>query len=138
MSKKIKPNFLLNTSIWKIIFFGVILVGFIVVMIFVIGSVWIGHGVQTECKLAIKEFNKSECVQALLVKVQADNIVLAEKNKAVWTLGQLGDEQALPILKSLYTGEKCDHEKFLCQYELKKAIELLEGGFNVTRLVRKD
>jgi hypothetical protein len=50
-------------------------------------------------------------------------------------LGQLGDQKSLVVLKSYYTGEPCDHEKFLCQYELEKAIKLLEGGFNITAFV---
>ncbi len=106
-------------------------------MLFIIVAVWIDHGVKTECDLAKKEFGEGECVEALLVKVQNEQIPLTDRNKVVWALGQLGDNRALPILNSLYTGEKCDHEKFLCQYELRKAIKLLEGGFNVTQLARK-
>lgn len=32
-----------------------------------------------------------------------------------------------PALKSVYTGAPCDHDKYLCQYELGKAIKLCGG-----------
>jgi len=55
-----------------------------------------------------------------------------KRNHAIWALGQLGDKRALPSLEKLYTGEPCDHSKYVCQYELKKAIKLCRGGLNIT------
>ena len=64
---------------------------------------------------------------------------LKERNQAVWALGQIGDPSALPLLKKYYTGEECRHDKFLCQWELEKAISLTDGGFNATAWMwRKD
>jgi len=137
MKKKIKPIFSLNPKIWQTILAGITLISFIFIMLFIIVAVWIDRGVKTECDLAKKEFGEGECVEALSVKVQNEQIPLTDRNKVVWALGQLNDNRALPILNSLYTGEKCDHENFLCQYELQKAIKLLGGEFNVTQLVRK-
>jgi hypothetical protein len=48
---------------------------------------------------------------------------------AVWTLGQIGSERALPLLDELYQddpdGITCydRHDSLLCQYEIHKAIE---------------
>lgn len=52
---------------------------------------------------------------------------------AIWTLGQLRSEKALPLLKELYKedpkGKTCygKHDSVLCQYEIFKAIEAIKG-----------
>jgi len=57
-------------------------------------------------------------------------------NHAIWALGQLGDKRALPFLKSLLTGEPCDHETNLCQGEIKEAIQKLERNqFNLPKFL---
>jgi hypothetical protein len=56
-------------------------------------------------------------------------------NQDIWALGQIGDNRALPTLKRLHTGNKCDHDVDLCQYELEKAIDQVESGINITRPV---
>ena len=35
--------------------------------------------------------------------------------------------RSLPVLEAVYTGEPCDHEEVLCQYELEKAIKRCGG-----------
>jgi hypothetical protein len=62
---------------------------------------------------------------------------LRERNRAVCALGQIGDRRALPVLQKHYSGKPCDHGSALCQRELGKAIELVEGGVNATALVWK-
>jgi len=71
-------------------------------------------------------------VEALITYVNSENHSLRQMNRAVWALGQIGDERALPVLSQFYTGEPCDHDNCLCQRELQKAIQLCEGGFNAT------
>lgn len=71
-------------------------------------------------------------VLALLAIVESETQPLAERDRAVWALGQLGDPRALPLLERLYTDEPCDHETHLCQQELAKAIRGCRGGANVT------
>lgn len=66
-------------------------------------------------------------VDALIQAVQDEQRSLHERNRAVWALGRFRDERALPVLQTYYTGEKCRHDKFLCQHELKKAIDLCSG-----------
>lgn len=61
-------------------------------------------------------------VSALIGLMSADARPLRERNLAVWTLGRLSDARALPALAAAYTGEPCDHDRSLCQYELMKAI----------------
>ena len=99
----------------------------------VIISFLIGFNVKKECQRAQQEYS-GDCVEALSSFVEDEKHSLKERNSAVWALGQLGDKRALPVLKKYYTGEPCQHDKFLCQYELKKAIKLAEGSFNITAL----
>ena len=54
---------------------------------------------------------------------------------AIWTLGQIHSQKALPILKGLYNndpeGKTCygKHDSVLCQYELYKAIKAEESNW---------
>ena len=74
-------------------------------------------------------------VSALMAFIDDEERELAERNRAVWALGQIGDARALPALEKRYTGESCDHDRFLCQYELKKAIRKCRGSVNLTSWV---
>lgn len=66
-------------------------------------------------------------VAALIAYTQSDPPPLQQRNLAVWRLGRLGDAETLVPLTRLYTGTACAHGKFLCQYELTKAIRILGG-----------
>ncbi len=71
-------------------------------------------------------------IEALITYVKSENHSLRQRNRAVWALGQIGDERALPVLEKSYTGGPCDHDNLLCQGELQKAIKLCKGSFNAT------
>ena len=78
--------------------------------------------------------DQEECVSALIKQLDDEDNSLRERNYAIWSLGQLGDEQALPVLEKYYTGiipDREPYDKTLSQYEMKKAIKLLEGGVNL-------
>ena len=94
----------------------------------------IGHQVNEVVDTA-QARSPGEPVAALLAMASSPSQGLAERNRAVWALGQLGDSMALETLESLYSGQGCDHSVRLCQRELRKAIRACEGGFNVGALV---
>jgi hypothetical protein len=71
-------------------------------------------------------------VEALIAYVKSEDHSLRKRNLAVWALGQIGDKRALPVLTESYTGQPCDHDHYLCQGELQKAIKLCQGNFNAT------
>jgi hypothetical protein len=71
-------------------------------------------------------------VEALIAYVKSEDHSLRKRNLAVWALGQIGDKRALPVLNQFYTGGPCDHDHYLCQGELQKAIKLCQGSFNAT------
>jgi HEAT repeat protein len=79
-------------------------------------------GVAENAALAQHEF-PGDRVEALIAYVDSDRHLFRERNHAVWALGQIGDSRALPVLLKHYTGAECQHDRFLCQRELKKAIE---------------
>ena len=85
-------------------------------------------GLNDCCTLAQSEHpHLGDDVAAMMDYVQSESHSLRERNLVVWALGQARDSRALPILESYYTGDKCDHNRSLCQSELAKAIKLCRG-----------
>jgi len=107
------------------------------VVLAVAAFIALGRWIQVEARqmgtAAMEQF-PGDRVEALMALVQSERHTLAERNRAVWALGQLRDARALRVLEKYYTGEPCDHARFLCQHELKKAIALVKGeGFDPMR-----
>jgi len=95
----------------------------------VAGIYWrIHRSVQHYCAVAQQAHPcPGDDVGALIAYMNSPEHSLQERNHAVWTLGRLRDTRALPALRAFYTGEPCDHDRDLCQYELNKAIRLCGG-----------
>jgi HEAT repeat protein len=89
-----------------------------------LGSVFwmIRSDVTANVAQAQQEF-QGDRVEALIAFVDSGRHSLAERNRAVWALGQIADPRALEVLHKYYTGAECQHDTFLCQRELKKAID---------------
>jgi hypothetical protein len=103
-------------------------------LIFVISCTWIGFDVKNQCQTATRAYG-GDCVTALRALLSDEHRGFRERNNAIWALGQLGDGRAHPLLKSMYTGIIPDREPLdamISQYELKKAVALTNGGFNMT------
>ncbi len=90
-------------------------------------ELWIGLDVDAISRTAMARYG-GDRVEALIAQVDCDTCSLAERNRAVWALGQLADKRALPILKKYYTGQPCDHSRLICQREVTKAIRWCEGN----------
>ncbi|MFC1649896.1 HEAT repeat domain-containing protein [Patescibacteria group bacterium] len=118
---------------------------------FVITSTWIGFEVEQDCAIAIdryggnspqaNESGRAGCTEALIAHLEDESNSYKSRNSAIWGLGQVGDEKALPTLEKYYTGNIPDREpinEVISQYELSKAINLCSGGFNITKLVREN
>lgn len=110
-------------------------IGFsIFLLFFVICCAWIGYDVKAQCQAAKSQYGK-DCVESLILLLDDNNQPYRSRNSAIWALGQLGDKRALKVLNKYYTGKIPNREplaKTISQYELKKAIELAEGGLNIT------
>ena len=110
-------------------------IGLVLIAAVSLGSVWlIDSGVDAASEAALLE-QPGDRVLALIAYVESSKHTLRDRNRAVWALGQLGDARALPVLERNLTGTDCDHQRALCQYELRKAIRLCRGGTNVAALV---
>jgi hypothetical protein len=92
----------------------------------------IGAGVKSISEEALAVY-AGDTIEALMKYVDSEEQSLQQRNRAVWTLGQIGDPKALPVLEKFYTGEQCDHSQSLCQHELEKAIKACKGSFNAGR-----
>jgi hypothetical protein len=75
---------------------------------------------------AMHDFPGDE-TEALSLLARDEHRPLSERNRAIWALAQLADSRALPALERLRTGRQCEHERFVCQYELQKAIDRCSG-----------
>lgn len=113
-------------------------IGFsICVLFFVIGCSWIGYEVKKQCVDATREYG-GDCVEALITTLNDENNGFRDRNDAIWALGELGDSRALPVLQGYYTGDIPEREpldKVISQYELKKSVNLLEGGINISAFI---
>jgi hypothetical protein len=103
-------------------------------LFFVVTCTIIGYDVKEQCKTSMLDYS-GDCVESLISLLQDEGKPFRERNSAIWALGQLGDPRALPVLENYYTGEIPKRESLdadISQYELKKAIKLAAGGWNIT------
>jgi len=103
-------------------------------LFFVISCTTIGFSVKEKCADAQAEYG-GECVPALAALLEDEDKSFAERNSAIWALGQMGDARALPVLKIFFTGiipERSSLEDGLSQLLLARAIKLIESGVNLT------
>ena len=104
-------------------------------LIFLIGIIFIYYGlrafflieINSISKMTINKY-KGDRIEAMIKFLGSEEEELRHKNRVIWALGKLEDKRALAVLRRLYTGKECDHKKYVCQYELKKAISRLEGS----------
>ena len=97
-------------------------------------SLRIGAEVRAVSDAAMQQ-HPGDRMEALMQCVEDTNHSLLERNRAVWALGQLGDQRALTALRKHHPDGRCDHTNALCQRELAKAVKLLEGGVNASAWV---
>jgi HEAT repeat protein len=102
-----------------------------IILIFVIATFSIIYlEVRNVCTRAISEYSK-DCIDSLVLTLESEDKSFKEKNDAIWVLGQLADERALPALVKLQTGEVPEREpldEVISQYEIRKAIHWINDG----------
>lgn len=64
--------------------------------------------------------------EALVRLLESPDAPLGERNRALWALGEMGDDSVLPILREMDRYEECEHATRICVRELRKAIWKLE------------
>ncbi len=93
----------------------------------------IGNGIKERINIAKQQYS-GIAEDALIAYLSDTSHTPRERSDvAIWTLGQIRSQKALPILKELYKndpeGKTCNHDKELCQYEIHKAIVSIEHGW---------
>ena len=85
----------------------------------------IRSGLQRFSDDAVSRF-PGDRAEALVRVVDCDTCSVEDRNHAVWALGQMAEERAISVLRRHYDGQPCTHTTRLCQYELRKAIRMIE------------
>jgi hypothetical protein len=88
--------------------------------------IWFKTEINQICDNAMNRY-EGDKIEALIALLNDDDQSLKTKNNAIWALGKLNDQRALPTLRRLQTGNECNHSMYVCQHELEKAIDNLEG-----------
>jgi len=107
----------------------------LLIFVFLLGVNLISYSVKEKCAIAQEKYN-GDCAESLIAYLDDEQNSFHSRNSAIWALGQLGDERALPILKKYYTGyngERNNRHQELAQLELKRAIGYMEGNLNITK-----
>jgi len=107
-------------------------------LIFVLSVIFSFYQIRKDVKqacLKAKDLYQQNCVDSLIAFAKSDDNSFREKNSAIWALGQIADKSALPFLNglknSLQGQKRCNSSKYLCRYEIEKAVRWCEEG-NVT------
>jgi hypothetical protein len=105
-------------------------------IVFVVGFIglygWIEFSVRENISTAKSKYpgNAEEVLIAFLL--DNTNSPHDRTHIAIWTLGQIQSEKAVPVLEQLYKndpeGKTCKghHDEMLCQYEIYKALKAAE------------
>lgn len=112
-----------------IIFLSLLLIIFLITLSLTFWKIY--KGVKTICIKAKEEYHYN-CTNSLISLIQSEDKSFKEKNSAIWALGQIADSKTLPFLyrlrEELPNQDKCNHNNFLCKYEIQKAIKWCEKG----------
>ena len=118
----------------KLVIWSIVL-GFSVVTICLsILTLYINNTVKEICTNAQEKYQKT-CPQSLIKLLANQSESFHDKNDAIWTIGRMRSEEALPTLQKLYTGIIPDREPYdsvLSQYEIRKAILRIDENADVS------
>ena len=96
--------------------------------------IWSGNTVKGHISTAKQKYPGTAEDALISFLLDENNSTYDRTHTAIWTLGQIRSEKALPVLQELYKndpeGLTCygRHHSVLCQYEIHKAIVAIEGG----------
>jgi hypothetical protein len=106
----------------------------LVAFVFLTLYLWIRHDVKGNINTAKHKYPGKAEDALISYLLDTANPTFDRSSLAIWTLGQIHSEKALPVLHGLYKndpeGRTCKgrHDKVLCQYEIHKAIVAIERG----------
>ena len=91
-------------------------------------NLWIGYTVKENIEIAKNKYPGTAEDALIAYLLDATNSPRDRTHIAIWTLGQIQSEKAIPVLNELYKndpdGKTCSgkHDSVLCQYEIYKAL----------------
>ncbi|HEY5124893.1 MAG TPA: HEAT repeat domain-containing protein [Ignavibacteria bacterium] len=97
--------------------------------------IWCGHGIKERISIAKQQYSGTAEDALIAYLSDTTHSTRDRSDVAIWTLGQIRSQKALPILKELYKNDpegktcKYHHDSVLCQYEIHKAIVSIEHGW---------
>jgi hypothetical protein len=97
--------------------------------------IWIDFDVKKNINYAREKYPGTAEDALIAYLLDITNSPQDRSSVAIWTLGQIHSQKALPILKGLYKndpkGKTCHrkHNYVLCQYEIYKAIKAEESNW---------
>lgn len=125
-----------SSGMMKTVLCAVAIIAVVFAILFGLSLRQIFVSVKGMCNTATQQF-PGDNVEALIALVESDSVPFREKNRAIWALGQIGDKRALPLLRSLKTGQiqpkPYDSSRYIVQYSVDKAIKQIEGKLSLTR-----
>ncbi len=107
-------------------------VGVVIICFIISVRTWIGLGIKERINIAKQQYSGIAEDALISYLVDTTHTPRDRSDVAIWTLGQIHSQKALPILKELYKNDpqgktcKYHHDKVLCQYEIHKAIVSIE------------
>lgn len=122
---KRKPR--IETALWIMFITMLVLYG--------LGAKLVFSGVQRYADEAQETYG-GDHVGALIALVEDEDASFEKRNGAIWALGQIGSERALPTLQKLDTDEvqepPYDSTKYILQYSVEKSIKQI-NSLSITR-----
>lgn len=109
-----------------LIFGGILLT--ILLLGYVAIYIWIDIDVKNNIRAAKEKYNGKAEDALIAYLLDTTNSPRDRSHVAIWTLGQIHSEKAIPILNGFYKndpeGKTCKgrHNSVLCQYEIYKAL----------------
>lgn len=91
-------------------------------------NLWIGNTVEENIEIAKNKYPGTAEEALIAYLLDSTNSPRDRTHIAIWTLGQIQSEKAIPLLNELYKndpdGKTCSgkHDSVLCQYEIYKAL----------------
>lgn len=108
-----------------------------VIVLFGIGTRLIFTSVQTIATEA-QSIYQGQPATALISLIKDEKALFEKRNSAIWALGQIGDQRALPALRNLDTGEiqqaPYDSTSYILQFRVEKSIKQI-NRFSPTRWI---
>lgn len=118
----------------RILFFSGIVIMLLSLITYSTLYFWIRKDVKKNIKVAELKYDLKGEDALIAFLMDHNNKPYDRTHMAIWTLGQLHSQKALPILNLYYQndpeGETCygKHDSALCQYEIHKAIVRVKQG----------